>query len=149
VSSEPVVEALRNERTELSNWNRHVVQLYYTWFTVFVTANVIAQGWLFGPSSSDKVPQTPLSKISFPMRMVFGSFAISNVLGVIASVRLNRYAVESNKRLDKINSLLLSGIEHHSRPESPIPTDVLRTGYVVCMIAMAVFATTWFIMVVK
>jgi hypothetical protein len=134
--------ALLNERNEINLWNRHILQLYYGWFTVFITANVLAQAWLVQYSKELSTSRA---------KAVFISFAISNGLGIVAAVRLMGYARESSLRIDRLNdSLIVAESETRLvRPNSTIPIKSIKVGYVVSSIAMIIFGAIWSMMVMQ
>jgi len=46
-------QLLLNEHKELNDWNRAVAQIYFAWYTVFLTLNGAALTWVFGDRVAD------------------------------------------------------------------------------------------------
>jgi hypothetical protein len=127
-------EVLLHEHRELNNWSRHILHLYYSWFTVFLSATVLAQAWIFQYDRG--------KRSSIEAKAVFMSFILADLLGIFAAWRLNKYVRESSARLDVINQAL-SDDESFPKPKSSIPLRSTRVGFIACSIGLMGFLAVW------
>ena len=58
---------------DASEWGQKIVEVYMTWYTFFVTANVAIMGWFFGRESHHHDPK--------PLIAISALFMFLNVLG--------------------------------------------------------------------
>lgn len=139
VSSE-LKDLLLLEHQEVNNWGRHIMQLYYTWFTAFVQVTVLAQAWLFAK-------EITLKHLDCPAKAVFFCFIASDILGFIAATFLSRYIGKASNRIDEINKLLVHADEV-TTVRSAVPVASATMGFVSCRIGLACFAAVWIIILV-
>ena len=83
---------LTKEQEELNAWTRTSLQIYYAWYSVFLTVNGAGLAWLFERKGAG---------------VAFIIFAFWNLLGIVASLAVYQYVGESNKRVIAIYEHLL------------------------------------------
>lgn len=65
---------------EVGEWGRKIVEVYMSWYTFFITANIVILGWFFGKETHPTV-QKPFAGISF-------LFFFLNVLGAVSTIKI-------------------------------------------------------------
>jgi hypothetical protein len=111
---------LMKEMDETNNWARLGGQLYFGWFTLMITANGIAIGWLF--SNKGAMPRFA--------RLLFLFFIGLNLLGTIAAFRIRKHMLDCDVRIQ----VVLAGLSRHKEPgalnfepKSPVPRESINT----------------------
>ncbi len=111
---------LTKEMEETNHWARLGAQLYFGWFTLLLTVNGFAIGWLF------------TSKVAMPQllaRLVFCAFAGLDVLGTIATFRIRQHLYASHLRIKEvITKLTQHRVIEGTAPQSPVPLGAIKTG---------------------
>jgi hypothetical protein len=122
---------LMKEMDETNNWARLGAQLYFGWFTLMITANGIAIGWLF--SNKDAM-------LRFA-RLLFLFFIGLNLLGTIVAFRIRKHMLDCDVRIQ----VVLAGLSRHQEPgglnfepKSPVPREAINT---VCAFTATVLFT--------
>jgi hypothetical protein len=59
---------------EIGEWGRTITEVYMTWYTFFVTANLLVMGWFYSKDVSDHKPLIPVS-ILFLCLDILGAFS--------------------------------------------------------------------------
>jgi hypothetical protein len=132
-------QLLLNEQEEINEWNRAVAQIYYAWYTVFLTLNGVALTWVFG----DKPPENHRPDLKYAIVV----FALWNLLGIIATIAVACYVRSSNTRVQKINDLLTDRIGDASvRVKSPMPALTSQIAYCANVVALASLLIVWIIL---
>lgn len=124
---------LTKEQEEINTWNRMTVQIFFAWYSVFLTVNGAGLAWLFQTEARTK----PGS------HLVFFVFSLFNLLGVVVSVGVSKYVKESDARLTAIYSHLVPQNAGTLSPRSPLPLRVARTSVHVAVMAMVTLCLTW------
>jgi hypothetical protein len=141
VVSPELRELLLKEHGEVNSWSRHVMDLFYKWFTAFVQVTVLAQAWLFAKEINT-------SALSAASKAVFICFIVSDLLGIVAATRLSAYIRDASSRLSAINKLLVTS-EEISETKSSIPVGTARMGFISSRIGLACFALVWLVFLLQ
>jgi hypothetical protein len=120
---------LTKEQEELNIWNRTALQIFFAWYSVFLTVNGAGLAWAF-----------PLKRGSRP---IFVIFAFWNLLGIAMSMAVLRYVKESSKRVTVIYESLLHDQECTLMPKSPLPFKVTRVALIIDIVAMTSLFLAW------
>jgi hypothetical protein len=117
---------------------RHVAHLLVQWYVFFVTANLIALGWIITADRTKVLITTAV------LWAVVTLFVVVDVLGVCALYSVRRYFSAEDRRLCEILSTipLDAGVPELLR-SSPIP--LLLYGRAIFLMASSLVAlfTTW------
>jgi hypothetical protein len=124
---------LIKEQEELNNWSRTSLQIYFAWYTVFLTLNGAGLAWLF-QNGSRSAPGS---------RLVFGIFGFWNLLGIGASVAVLTYVRQTRDRLTKIYQELLGDRKCNLRPQVPMPSQAAQIAIILNIAAMASLLGVW------
>jgi hypothetical protein len=131
---------LTKEMEETNHWARLGAQLYFGWFTLLLTVNGFAIGWLF------------TSKVATPQlfaRVVFCAFVVLDVLGTIATFRIRQHLFDSDRRIKEvIKKLTQHRVIEGTSPQSPVPLGAIKTALGFTGIALIVLALFWSILVI-
>lgn len=66
--------------SDLGEWGRKIIEIYMTWYTFFVTANLVIMGWCFGKESR--------SHDRRPLIFIAGLFSFLNLMGAVSTMRV-------------------------------------------------------------
>jgi hypothetical protein len=124
---------LMKEQEEVNTWLRTSLQIYYAWYTVFLTLNGAGLALVFQYQGQDK----PGAKL------VFLIFALWNLLGIAASVTVFLYVRQSRNRVDTIYKHLLIGVDHAITPRAPMPTSAALITIILNVVAMSSLLAVW------
>jgi hypothetical protein len=146
VSGQMVPDAIRplllKEQDELHHWTRMVAQTYFAWYTVFLTLNGVALTSTFGQGTMSATPR--IRSYSYIV------FSLWNLLGVIATIAINRSAGQTQARMTAINRLLTQGMNAAGASvKSAVPIAVLRVAYITNSIALLSLFVTWLVLLLK
>jgi hypothetical protein len=133
MGSSEISELLTKEQEEINTWNRTTIQIYFGWYSVFLTVKGAGLAWLFQYEARTK----PGS------HLVFMVFALFNFLGLIVSGGVSKYIKDSDARLEAIYSYLSKSTDVTFMPKSGLPRTVARTSVLVVSIAMTTLCATW------
>ena len=126
---------LTKEMEETNDWARLGSQLYFGWFTLLLTVNGLAIGWLF--TSKITTPQ-------FLARLVFCAFAGLDVLGTIATYRIRQHLYDSHHRITElITELTQHRVIQGTAPQSPVPLGAIKTGLGFTGLGLIVLTFFW------
>jgi hypothetical protein len=59
---------------EIGEWGRTITEVYMTWYTFFVTANLLVMGWFYSKDVSNHKPLIPVSLL-FLCLDILGAFS--------------------------------------------------------------------------
>lgn len=130
---------LVKEMDETNNWSRLGAQIYFGWFTLMLTVNGIATGWLF--SNKGTVPRFA--------RLLFLIFFVLNLMGTIVTILIRKYMLESDQR---IQNVLVGLVRDHKRgdgffePQSPMPREAIKTVFFFNVAALFMLMLFWMIL---
>jgi len=113
---------LLKEMDETNHWARLGAQLYFGAFTVLLTVNVLAAGWLF--THTGRMP-------SFTF-LSFFVFMGLDLMGTVMTYRILQEMLNSDDRLADITDILtqhLANEDVSSAPMSPMPREAIRVTY--------------------
>ena len=132
---------LLNEQKELNEWNRSVSQIYFTWYTVFLTLNGAGLAWVFEKTVGAGRPD---------LKPGIVVFALWNILSIVSTIGVLYYVRSSNARIQMINDLMTEDMEDgHIRVKSPLPASASTIAYCSNVIALAALFTVWVILFFK
>ncbi len=124
---------LLNEQKELNEWNRSVSQIYFTWYTVFLTLNGAGLGWVFEKTVGAGRPD---------LKPGIVVFALWNILSIVTTIGVIYYVRSSNARIQMINDLITEEMEDGDiRVKSPLPASASMIAYCSNVIALAALFT--------
>jgi len=96
-------ELLLKEQEELNAWARLVAQVYFTWFTFFITLNGAALAVVFSKTST-----LPSNALIF--RSICGIFATWSVTATLSSAGVAFYATNVDKKIRQVYIKLHQGL---------------------------------------
>ncbi len=128
-----IVELLTTEQKELNEWSRISLQIYFAWYSVFLTVNGAGLAWLSKVEAPDKVVA----------KMVFLIFAFFNLLGIGASAAVFQYVGRTNARVTEIYERLLGRSDGKLMPRSPMASQVARAAVMLDIAAMTALMLAW------
>jgi hypothetical protein len=127
---------LVKEMEETNDWARLGAQLYFGWFTLLLTVNGVATGWLF--TRTGTMPQFAW--------LVFCVFILLNLMGTIATFRIRSHLLDSDRRIRDV----IEELTQHSatkgpsfRPRSPVPLGAINTAFGATGTALIMLALFW------
>jgi hypothetical protein len=124
-----VSQLLLKEQEELNNWLRTSLQIYFTWYCVFLTVNGAGLAALLPP----KLGEGP----------AYILFAFWNILGIVVSIFVFGYVNESHKRVNAICENLVRHNKHTLMPKSPIPAKTALGAIILDTAAMLSLFIAW------
>jgi hypothetical protein len=130
---------LVKEVDETNNWARLGAQLYFGWFTLMLTVNGLATGWLF--TNRGRVP--PFA------RLIFLIFVVLNLMGTIVTILLRKHMLESDRRIQDVLTGLLRDHQrgdHFFAPQSPMPRQAINTVFFFTGAALFMLLLFWIIL---
>jgi hypothetical protein len=65
---------ITQDTKEIGEWGRTITEVYMTWYTFFVTANLLVMGWFYSKDVGDHKPLIPVS-ILFLCLDILGAFS--------------------------------------------------------------------------
>lgn len=68
---------------DVAEWGRKIIEVYMTWYTFFMTSNVVIMGWFAGKDSKDFDPR--------PLTAVSRLFILLNLFGIVSTAMVARY----------------------------------------------------------
>jgi hypothetical protein len=135
MSSFSLAETLQmKEAEEINNWSRLVAQIFFSWYTVFLTLNGAALTWALGHDTS---AQQGHSKMWYGMLLLL----MWSIMGVIVTIPVIAHVVRAKRRLAEIYSSLLG--RNHGKVKVSIPTTTAILSYSMAMCAMVALALIW------
>jgi hypothetical protein len=140
-SNDAVHELLATEMEEANNWARLGAQLYFGWFTLLLTVNGFATGWLF-------TRQGPVPRFS---RLVYVVFVVLDLLGAVATFRIRRHLHESDRRIREVLEQLKEGLRpaiQRISPQSPVPVNAINTAFVFTGFALILLVLFWLVLAI-
>lgn len=125
---------LVKEVDETNNWARLGAQLYFGWFTLMVTINGVAIGWLF--NNRGTVPRFA--------RAMFFIFLILNLMGTITTILIRKHMLECDQRIQEVLGGLTkdrASEANYFAPQSPVPRQAVNTvfGFTSAVLFMLLF----------
>ena len=130
---------LTKEMEETNDRARLGAQLYFGWFTLLLTVDGFATGWLFTRDGA-----MPLFA-----RWVLCVFIGMDLLGTIATFRIREHLFASDRRLREVIAKLprhraIEGIV----PQSPVPLGEIKTALGFTGAALVVLSLFWSIVAI-
>lgn len=129
---------LIKEMDETNSWARAGLQAFYSWFTIALTADVLALGWLI----VNLKPETPAGLV----RLIFLVFIAWNLLGFFSIFRFYRNLQDFGRRSQVIVDTLHYRLKIQDlgpASESPVPQKALRGTFLYCALALATITVFW------
>lgn len=134
---------LVKEMEETNDWARLGAQLYFGWFTLLLTVNGFAIGWLF----SGKEPTGLLisgKEVPTFARWIFGVFAGLDLLGTVATFRIRKHLRDSDRRIrEVIENLTHRATAGRFMPQSPVPLGAIKTALGFTGLALIFLTISW------
>lgn len=127
---------LFKEMEETNNWARLGAQLYFGWFTLLLTANGLATGWLFTRDRS-------MPPLAF---LVFLVFIALNLMGIIATSRIRRHLLEAHHRIEEVIGTLTQHCvngDHGFKHQSPVPLNAINAAFGFTSAALVMLMLFW------
>lgn len=93
-------ELIRMELTEIYSFARHHFQLYFGWYTFFLTVNFVAIGWFTG------VLLTGALKVSLPIIFIATFFIFQLIFSYVASLEVRKYFETTHIRCNELLNLM-------------------------------------------
>ena len=141
---------LEKEVNEIHSYLRHSIQIFLTWYTFFITANLVGLEWFVSQLGEDK-------SISFEYYLfcVVG-FLVVNILAFLTSFDVKNYRLKAEKRVRKIREIpeeTNSKEEQKKKEEkekslSALPFKLYETGIWAVQISLICVSVVWFILVI-
>ena len=127
---------LLKEMDETNNWARLGAQLYFGWFTLMITINGVAIGWLF--SAKGVVPRFA--------RLLFLIFVVLNLMGTIVAYFIRKHMLDCDRRIQEV----LAGLKRNRATEgvyfeaqSPVPRQAINTVFTFTGTALLMLLIFW------
>lgn len=132
---------LEKEMNEIHNYVRHNIQIFLTWYTFFITANLVGLQWFV---SLPKVGQS----VSFNQYLSSAlGFLIVNLLGLYASHHTRKYIKSSDVRVNEIVNILATNSKYNSgTPQSPVPIKLYFKGIIAVQVSLIAMSISWLLM---
>jgi prolipoprotein diacylglyceryltransferase len=67
---------------DVAEWGKKIIEVYMTWYTFFMTSNVVIMGWFASKDSKEFDPK-PLTAVSY-------LFIVLNLFGVVSTLMVSR-----------------------------------------------------------
>ena len=130
----PVIEGeLRRLRDGLFDaW-----KVYMSWYTWFFGANLIVLGWIF-TQSPEPEPKN--------MKILAASWALFNLTGFIASLRVRSYTLWAKDRAEELCEKLkkeVQALQVSVEPTSGFPSELFSFGAAASSLSLAVNICLW------
>ena len=131
-----VDQLLIKEQDEINTWSRLVAQIFFAWYTVFLTFSGAALTWALGQSSAttDGIHH---SKMWYGMLLLF----ILSLMGIVVTIPILAHMLQAKRRIEEIHNSLLG--RNHGKVKAPIPATTAVAAYSIAMGAMATLAWIW------
>jgi len=139
---------LVKEMEETNNWARLGAQLYFGWFTLLLTVNGFATGWLFSGKDTTgwlfSGKEAPLFA-----RWIFFTFAVLDLLGTVATIRIRKHLGDSDRRVTEV----IKNLTHHATagtfmPLSPVPRGAIKTALGFTGLALIALTISWLVLAI-
>ncbi len=131
-------ELLRMELTELYSFVRHHFQLYFGWYTFFLTVNFVAIGWF------TSVLLTGALKVSLPIIFLATFFVVQLILSYVASLEVRNYFETTHNRCNEILNLMGTyPSESHLQLKTAIPLQVYSKIFSLMCSTLFSFGIFW------
>ena len=131
-----VVALLTQEIEETNNWARLGAQLYFGWFTLILTINGLATGWVF--TRTGGMPRLA--------RLIFGIFVAVNLMGTVAAYHIRNHMLNCDRRIKEViaNLTALRSIEDMPlKPDSPVALRAVNTVFIYTASTLVMLSLFW------
>lgn len=132
------MNVLENQYKEINSHVRHVAQLIVTWYTFFVTANIVALGWF---ATTDQTKAAQFAKLT---PWLIGLFFFVNILGCAALLYVRSYFHKENSRLEVGLTKITEGdAGYHALNGSPLPLRLYECAVSIMIVSLLAIAVVW------
>jgi hypothetical protein len=127
---------LKIEMEETNNWARLGAQLYFGWFTLILTINGLATGWVF--TRTGGMPRLA--------RLIFAVFIAVNLMGAVAAYHIRNHMLNCDRRIKEVIANLT---KHQSikdvplTPNSAVALQAVNTVFIYTASSMMMLALFW------
>jgi hypothetical protein len=132
---------LMRELDEINNWARLGGQLYFGWFTLMLTVNGLAVGWIFTHNG----PLPPFAPL------LFGVFIVLDLMATVSTYYIRNHMLACDTRITAI----LEGLARHRAAtdpppdvQSPVPREAVRTVFLFTGSTMFLLLIFWMVITV-
>jgi len=130
---------LLKEMDEANKWARLGAQLYFGWYTLILTINGLATGWLF--TNRGVMPRFA--------RLMFLIIVGLNLMGTIVTILISKHMLESDQRIQNVLAGLTkdeaSGDQFFA-PQSPMPRQTIMVVFPFTGASLFMFLLFWIIL---
>ena len=131
-------ELIRMELTELYSFARHHFQLYFSWYTFFLTVNFVAIGWF------TSVLLTGALKVSLPIIIIATFFIVQLILSYMASLEVRKYFETTHNRCNELLNLLgMHPSESQLHLKTAIPLQIYSKIFSLMRSTLISFGLFW------
>jgi len=127
---------LVKEMDETNNWARLGAQLYFGWFTLILTINGLATGWVF--TRNGGMPRLA--------RLIYGIYIAVNIMGTVAAYHIRKHMLNCDRRIKEVMEKLTA---HRSiedmclKPNSPVALQATNTVFVYTAASLLMLSLFW------
>ena len=126
-----VCALLLKERDELHDWAKLIVQTYMTWFSFFVTSNLVVMGWLHSTG-----------KLLLP---IFVVFALLDLSGIVPTLLVKSHLERSTERILKLTEAMIpeDWPSFAARPLPAIPLRIISATTIFNILCLLGIMSAW------
>jgi hypothetical protein len=128
-------ELLRKEQDEINQWLRASIQIYFAWYTVYVTTSCAALIWMFGKDSASYDAHLVIYGIA--------AFLLLAYLSLPAPFTVAAYLSRMHKRIEAIYRITQEGVPAPYVAKSPVPITMLIIGVYLTAGAILTMCVLW------